>query len=331
MPGRSFTANNSSYRYSFNGKETDNEIAGVGSSIHFEFREYDPRIGRMKSIDQKASEYPWQSPYAYHRNSPVNIADYLGLGDPPVTAYHNTSVGDGVKILDRGFNAPSGWNYFMTDPSGTKAGAGVADQPVQFKAAINTEGAKTIKYEQWRGFFNEAKAELGLSDVDNAKLSKDQLKQLNAMRNDKARLFMKNEGGDAFIIEAEKAGKSSQKFIVLTEEAVKSRVTSVSVPKGQELLVSEMEKSAAAGGTAFSRANAGSKMFRYGKMALRFVGEGLLIEGAIYGIRSKGEAAQHYVERKSLNGHSAFYNWMMDTYSDVGLYYWYKYSVDLKQ
>jgi hypothetical protein len=284
----------------------------------------------MKSIDRKASEYAWQSPYAYHRNSPVNIADYLGLGDPPVTAYHNTSVGDGVKILNGGFDAPSGWNYFMTDPSGTKAGAEVANMPVQFKAAINTDGAKTIKYDQWRGFFNEAKAELGLSEVDNAKLSKDQLKQLNAMRNDKARVFMKNAGGDAFVIEAE-AGKSGQKFVVLTEEAVKSRVSSVSVPKGGELLISEMERSAAAGGTAFSRASAaGNKIFRYGKMALRIAGEGLLIEGAIYGVRAKGEAAQHYVERKSLNGHTPFYNWMMDTYSDVGLYYWFRYSVDLK-
>lgn len=28
-------------------------------------------------------EYPWQSPYAYHRNSPIVFADYLGGGDPP--------------------------------------------------------------------------------------------------------------------------------------------------------------------------------------------------------------------------------------------------------
>ncbi|GAB2669362.1 hypothetical protein GCM10027036_23560 [Flavihumibacter cheonanensis] len=329
MPGRKFNAG--SFRYGFNGKEMDNEIGGIGNTIHFEFREYSPRIGRMMSIDPKASEYPWQSPYVYHRNSPVNIVDYLGLGDPPVTAYHNTSVADGIKILDGGFNAPSGWNYFMTDPSGTKAGAGVADQPVQFKAAINTDGAKIIKYEQWRGFFNEAKAELGLSNIDNAKLSKDELKQLNAIRNEKARLFMKNSGDDTFIIEAENASKTSQRFIVLKEDAVKSRVSSVSVPKGQELLISEMEKSGAAGGSRFSRSSVGTKMFRYGKMALRFVGEGLMIEGAIYGVKAKGEAAQHYVERKSLNGHSPFYNWLMDTYSDVGLYYWYKYSVDLNK
>ncbi len=73
---------NGEYRYGFNGKEKDNEIAGKGNAIHFEFREFDPRLCRFKSIDLRDADYPWQSPYAYHRNNPVNGVDYLGLGDP---------------------------------------------------------------------------------------------------------------------------------------------------------------------------------------------------------------------------------------------------------
>lgn len=38
-----------------------------------------------------------------------------------------------------------------------------------------------------------------------------------------------------------------------------------------------------------------------------------------------------YVQRRSFNGLSPFANWMLDTYSDAGLYYWYKYSVDLEK
>ena len=36
----------------------------------------------MTSIDPRAIEYPWQSPYAYHRNSPIWKVDFLGGGDP---------------------------------------------------------------------------------------------------------------------------------------------------------------------------------------------------------------------------------------------------------
>jgi RHS repeat-associated protein len=317
--------------FGFNGKEKDNEIAGAGNSIHYEFREYDPRIGRFKSIDPRSPDYAWQSPYAYHRNSPISSFDYLGLGDPSTTAYHSTTAESGAKILQEGFKSGnSGWNYFMTDPSGTKAGSGVADAPVQLQTTINTEGAKTIKYDQWRGFFNEAKAEMGLSNVENAKLTTDQLKSLNAIRNQKAVQFMNQAGGDTFIIEAE-AGKAGQKFIVMTDKAVQSKVVIQSISKGQEALLTQMEKTAVSSGTGFSRANVGSEMFRYGRMALRFAGETLLIEGVITAMQQKGEATKHYVERRSLNGHSPFYNWMMDTYSDVGLYDWYKYSIDLNK
>lgn len=32
-------------------------------------------------VDPRASEYPWQTTYAYHRNSPISRIDYLGGGD----------------------------------------------------------------------------------------------------------------------------------------------------------------------------------------------------------------------------------------------------------
>lgn len=44
---------------------------------------YNPRIGRMFSVDPRTHEYPWQTPYAYHRNNLIAWIDYLGGGDPP--------------------------------------------------------------------------------------------------------------------------------------------------------------------------------------------------------------------------------------------------------
>lgn len=79
MPGRS--GNSDVYRYGFNGTEKDDEAKGLGNQYDLGLRTYDPRLGRMFSRDPRAPEYPWQSPYVYHRNSPISIIDYLGGGD----------------------------------------------------------------------------------------------------------------------------------------------------------------------------------------------------------------------------------------------------------
>ena len=78
MEERSYQAED--YRYGFNGAEKDNSIADEGLDLGL--RIYNPAIARMTAIDPRTSEYPWQSPYVYHRNSPVWKIDYLGGGDP---------------------------------------------------------------------------------------------------------------------------------------------------------------------------------------------------------------------------------------------------------
>ncbi len=69
------------YRFGFNGGEKDNEIKGKGNSLDLGLRMYDTRLGRMMKVDPRTAEYPWQTPYAYHRNSPIHWLDYLGGGD----------------------------------------------------------------------------------------------------------------------------------------------------------------------------------------------------------------------------------------------------------
>jgi len=79
MPDRNESSGD--YRYGFNGAEKDDEVKGQGNHYDLGFRHYDPRLGRMFSIDPRGSEYPWQSPYAYHRNCPIFLIDYMGAGD----------------------------------------------------------------------------------------------------------------------------------------------------------------------------------------------------------------------------------------------------------
>jgi RHS repeat-associated protein len=76
MPGRNFNADR--YRYGFNGQEKDDEIKGCGNSHDFLFRIYETRLGRFLSTDPLENEYPWNSPYAFAENRPIDGRDLEG-------------------------------------------------------------------------------------------------------------------------------------------------------------------------------------------------------------------------------------------------------------
>ncbi len=77
MPERSVGSAN--YRYLYNGMEVDNEVSGNGNSYTTEFRQYDPRLGRWKSLDPLMNQFPWMSPYVAFDNNPVYYTDPFGL------------------------------------------------------------------------------------------------------------------------------------------------------------------------------------------------------------------------------------------------------------
>ena len=66
------------YRYFFNGQEGDNEVFGEVADFGYEFRQYDSRLGRWRSVDPKWSEYPGVSPYVFCNGSPVMLMDPKG-------------------------------------------------------------------------------------------------------------------------------------------------------------------------------------------------------------------------------------------------------------
>jgi RHS repeat-associated protein len=69
--------------------ELDNEVSGTGNSYTTEFRQYDPRLGRWKSLDPLMMMFPHMSPYVGFDNNPVYYIDPYGLSAT------NNGVGEG--------------------------------------------------------------------------------------------------------------------------------------------------------------------------------------------------------------------------------------------
>ncbi|MBP9189624.1 MAG: C40 family peptidase [Chitinophagales bacterium] len=83
-PGRNWSAG-SEYRFGFQDAEQDDEVKGNGNSIHFTFREYDPRLGKFLSIDPLNKKYPYWSHYAFSGNRLIDARELEGLEPERVT------------------------------------------------------------------------------------------------------------------------------------------------------------------------------------------------------------------------------------------------------
>lgn len=74
--GMGIRKNGDSYRYGFNGMESDDEVKGEDNSYTTLFRQYDPRVGRWLSIDPKVTAF--ESPYLSMGGNPIMYNDVLG-------------------------------------------------------------------------------------------------------------------------------------------------------------------------------------------------------------------------------------------------------------
>lgn len=77
MPGRNYNAG-SGYRYGFNGKELDKEVAST-TTYDYGFRIYSPALGKFLSVDPLTKEYPWYTPYQFAGNKTISCIDLDGL------------------------------------------------------------------------------------------------------------------------------------------------------------------------------------------------------------------------------------------------------------
>jgi RHS repeat-associated protein len=75
---RTWSDSSFSYRFAFNGKESDDEVNGEGNSYDFGARIYDSRLGRWMSVDPFKEFYPGHSPYSFGLNNPIYFIDLDG-------------------------------------------------------------------------------------------------------------------------------------------------------------------------------------------------------------------------------------------------------------
>jgi hypothetical protein len=112
----------SAYRFHFNGGEAINEVYGNDNYVDLGERGVDTRLGRLNwSIDPRAAEYPWQSPYAYYANSPIWQIDYLGMGDDNYTIHEDGTV-------DREITDDKTDNFKYEDKNGNTTDLGTYDK-----------------------------------------------------------------------------------------------------------------------------------------------------------------------------------------------------------
>ena len=87
------------YSYSFNGMETDHEVSGHGNSYTTQFRQYDPRLGRWKSLDPLMAIYPSMSPFVAFNDNPVYFTDPHGLEGEPNAKNETSAPSPVVKVI----------------------------------------------------------------------------------------------------------------------------------------------------------------------------------------------------------------------------------------
>jgi RHS repeat-associated protein len=95
LVGRSYTS--TSYRYGFNGKETDSETG----TQDYGMRIYNPALGKFLSVDPITANYPELTPYQFASNSPIIGVDLDGL-ELQITIAEQANL-DGqamIKIVD---------------------------------------------------------------------------------------------------------------------------------------------------------------------------------------------------------------------------------------
>lgn len=77
-PWMNGTGSEDKTKYTYNGKELQDDFE---INLHdYDFRFYDPTIGRFTTVDPLTEDYTFQSPYTYAENNPILYIDYMGLG-----------------------------------------------------------------------------------------------------------------------------------------------------------------------------------------------------------------------------------------------------------
>ncbi|WP_207516079.1 RHS repeat domain-containing protein [Longitalea luteola] len=109
------------YKFGFNGKMNDNEVKGLGNQQDYGMRGYDPRIGRLLSVDPMTKQFPELTPYQFAGNRPIDAVDLLGL--QTFRSVAPASSGPNLRVIRGGGRGgaytPPPMEIVRTTPEGT--------------------------------------------------------------------------------------------------------------------------------------------------------------------------------------------------------------------
>jgi RHS repeat-associated protein len=162
MPGRTFTATNSSYRYGFNGKEKDPNI--TSEDFDYGARIYDARVVRFLSIDPITKKYPWYTPYQFAGNSPIKNIDIDGL-EPGGNEADWEVVPGSVNVYTASHKTEKGQTVLaIAEQQKVKDQAGAAYWVTHFQWYETVDGI-TSKANDYSWYNPDAKIKLPAQDV----------------------------------------------------------------------------------------------------------------------------------------------------------------------
>lgn len=225
MPGRKFSTEK--YRYGFNGKENDKDIAEGAQD--YGMRISDNRLGRFLSVDPLTRDYAFYSPYQYAGNKPTRFTDLDGLEEngnstdakifvpifslptkktvlPVPRAYYFIAdtrteqqrreaiqQAEYTKTMNRMYNSPEGWSFRIF------TGIGQAATVVIPEAAV----AKGM---------GDAAIDGDVEKLLTAAATYGQISRVRILNNTYQSLNRNNEAHNAFIFEEYKADLRTQEL-----------------------------------------------------------------------------------------------------------------------
>ena len=157
-------------RFSFNGKENDNEVKGEGGQQDYGMRIYDTRLGRFLSVDPLYSDYPMLTSYQFASNKPIRYIDIDG-----------NEAGNPMWYIAEGFRQyfDAGLNTFRFDFNFSLFSSD-NQKPIRVGSATVTSGrtttnSTTASYSGWN-FFKPAAWPVGPVSISDAPAPKVEVK-----------------------------------------------------------------------------------------------------------------------------------------------------------
>jgi RHS repeat-associated protein len=217
----SANGNSTAEKFKYQGQELEEELGK--NTYAYQWRDYDPAIGRFNKIDRFAEKYDPVSPYSFTANNPIVFKDIKG-DSLSITSKDRKHIDTTVDVVNNGLG---GYYEFKVDEDGNasisktgKKGKATKQQKKLFKTlnkAIKNEETTSIEIVN-----NDSNVEIGSFDTgqidigDVQKLGDSNLENpefissQGAIAHEVEEQFSKQVGGQTDVFKAHKQGLKAE-------------------------------------------------------------------------------------------------------------------------